>query len=185
MPYAVRLPGSSRHKPRRSAFRVCHLGRGPGPHARAVMAPRGPDSAGVWSGRVALGHRRLRIIDLSEAGAQPMVDAELGLTIAWNGCIYNYQELRQELHGHGYRFSRTATLRCCSGLPPLGRPLRQPSPRNVRVRHRGTRQRPGVTRPGPLGIKPLYLTQDSRRIRSACASAGVAGRRRRRTRGSS
>ncbi|KRE31943.1 asparagine synthase [Mycobacterium sp. Soil538] len=70
-----------------------------------VMVPRGPDSAGVWSqGRVALGHRRLKIIDLSEAGAQPMVDAELGLSIAWNGCIYNYEQLRDELTGHGYRF---------------------------------------------------------------------------------
>ncbi len=57
-----------------------------------VMVPRGPDSAGVWSqGRVALGHRRLKIIDLSEAGAQPMVDSDLGLSVAWNGCIYNYE----------------------------------------------------------------------------------------------
>jgi len=53
-----------------------------------AMAPRGPDGAGVWSqGRVALGHRRLKIIDLSEAGAQPMIDPDLGLAIAWNGCI--------------------------------------------------------------------------------------------------
>ena len=56
---------------------------------------RGPDGAGVWAqGRVALGHRRLRIIDLCEAGGQPMVDADLGLTIVFNGCIYNHQELR-------------------------------------------------------------------------------------------
>ena len=71
-----------------------------------AMEPRGPDSAGVWSqGRVALGHRRLKIIDLSEAGAQPMIDSELGLSIAWNGCIYNYKQLRRELsEQHGYRF---------------------------------------------------------------------------------
>src|ERR1700733_15226986 len=70
-----------------------------------VMAPRGPDGSGVWSqGRVALGHRRLKIIDLTEAGAQPMVDSELGLSIVWNGCIYNYKQLRSELQGHGYRF---------------------------------------------------------------------------------
>ncbi|MCK5752099.1 MAG: N-acetylglutaminylglutamine amidotransferase, partial [Mycobacterium sp.] len=70
-----------------------------------VMVPRGPDAAGVWSqGRVALGHRRLKIIDLTEAGAQPMVDSELGLSIAWNGCIYNYEQLRDELMSHGYRF---------------------------------------------------------------------------------
>ena len=71
-----------------------------------AMAPRGPDGAGVWSqGRVALGHRRLKIIDLTEAGAQPMVDSELGLSIAWNGCIYNYKQLRQRAESrHGYRF---------------------------------------------------------------------------------
>src|ERR1700756_1464846 len=84
-------------------------GRGPdvaaGSAMAAVMAPRGPDGAGAWSqGRVALGHRRLKIIDLTEAGAQPMVDADLGLALAWNGCIYNYKELRRELTDKGYRF---------------------------------------------------------------------------------
>src|ERR1700752_568547 len=70
-----------------------------------VMAPRGPDSAGVWSqGRVALGHRRLKIIDLTEHGAQPMVDSDLVLTIVWNGCIYNYKKHARDLAGHGYRF---------------------------------------------------------------------------------
>jgi len=70
-----------------------------------TMADRGPDGFGVWSQRhVALGHRRLKIIDLSECAAQPMVDAELGLTIAFNGCIYNYPELRQQLIGRGHRF---------------------------------------------------------------------------------
>lgn len=70
-----------------------------------TMSSRGPDAAGVWSqGRVALGHRRLKIIDLTEAGAQPMIDPELGLAVCWNGCIYNYKELRAELSGHGYRF---------------------------------------------------------------------------------
>ena len=71
----------------------------------AAMDPRGPDGAGSWShGRIALGHRRLTIIDLSEAGAQPMVDAELGLAVAFNGCVYNHQELRAELAAKGYRF---------------------------------------------------------------------------------
>ena len=70
-----------------------------------MIAPRGPDGAGlVIHGNVALGHRRLGIIDLSEKARQPMVDAELGLTIAFNGCIYNYVELRRELEGKGYRF---------------------------------------------------------------------------------
>jgi len=71
-----------------------------------AMAPRGPDGAGVVvRGRAGFGHRRLKIIDLSEASAQPFVDTALGLTIAFNGCIYNYQELREELEAQGYIFA--------------------------------------------------------------------------------
>ncbi|MCV7015582.1 N-acetylglutaminylglutamine amidotransferase [Mycolicibacterium madagascariense] len=69
------------------------------------MVPRGPDGGGAWAGAgVAFGHRRLAIIDLSTTGHQPMHDPELGLTVAFNGCIYNYPELRQQLLGLGYRF---------------------------------------------------------------------------------
>ncbi len=71
----------------------------------ASLVPRGPDGHGIWQqGRIALSHRRLSIIDLSDHASQPMVDSELGLTIAFNGCIYNYQELRAELESRGYRF---------------------------------------------------------------------------------
>ena len=70
-----------------------------------AMVARGPDGSGIFAkGAVALGHRRLKIIDLSERGAQPMVDPELGLAMVFNGCIYNYQELRSELEDRGYRF---------------------------------------------------------------------------------
>ena len=70
-----------------------------------ALAPRGPDGAGVVAhGNAAFGHRRLRIIDLSEKAQQPMVDAGLGLTIAFNGCIYNYPELRRDLEAKGYSF---------------------------------------------------------------------------------
>ena len=70
-----------------------------------ALAPRGPDGEGIVArGRVALGHRRLSIIDLSSRAEQPMVDSELGLTIAFNGCIYNFEALREELSGLGYRF---------------------------------------------------------------------------------
>ena len=55
-------------------------------------------------GRAAFGHRRLKILDLSECGAQPMVDNDCGLTTVFNGLIYNFRELREELEGHGYRF---------------------------------------------------------------------------------
>ncbi|MGA7980512.1 MAG: N-acetylglutaminylglutamine amidotransferase [Chromatiaceae bacterium] len=73
--------------------------------ANAAMAPRGPDGHGIWQqGPLALGHRRLSIIDLSTHASQPMVDSELGLTVAFNGCIYNYKQLRSELEQRGYRF---------------------------------------------------------------------------------
>ncbi|MCB1519278.1 MAG: N-acetylglutaminylglutamine amidotransferase [Hyphomicrobiaceae bacterium] len=70
------------------------------------LRPRGPDGSGVIvRGPVGFGHRRLKIIDLTEHAAQPFVDTELGLTLAFNGCIYNYQALRGELEAQGYRFS--------------------------------------------------------------------------------
>jgi asparagine synthase (glutamine-hydrolysing) len=76
-----------------------------------LMSARGPDDDGlVLQGPVALGHRRLAIVDLSERGAQPMRDQELGLTIVFNGCIYNHDELRTRLGKAGYRFfSRSDT----------------------------------------------------------------------------
>lgn len=71
----------------------------------ARLARRGPDHEGSYSdGPVILGHRRLSIIDLSAHSHQPMVDKVLGLTLAFNGTIYNYRELRRELAGLGYRF---------------------------------------------------------------------------------
>ncbi|WFE69148.1 N-acetylglutaminylglutamine amidotransferase [Thiomicrospira sp. R3] len=64
---------------------------------------RGPDDGGVWTqNQVGFGHRRLAIIDLSPAGHQPMIDQELSLV--FNGCIYNYQALRDELIGLGQVF---------------------------------------------------------------------------------
>ena len=70
-----------------------------------AMAPRGPDGAGMLvRGSAGLGHRRLKIIDLSERAAQPMTDPDLGLSVAFNGCIYNYEDLRGELEAKGYRF---------------------------------------------------------------------------------
>ncbi|RVJ83230.1 N-acetylglutaminylglutamine amidotransferase [Sinorhizobium medicae] len=70
-----------------------------------VLAPRGPDGSGVVvRGNVGLGHRRLRILDLSDKSQQPMIDPELGLSLVFNGCIYNFRELRSELEEKGYKF---------------------------------------------------------------------------------
>jgi asparagine synthase (glutamine-hydrolysing) len=69
------------------------------------MHSRGPDAGGSFmQDRVAFGHRRLSIIDLAAASQQPMVDPLLGLAIVFNGCIYNYRELRGELAAKGYQF---------------------------------------------------------------------------------
>ena len=143
-----------------------------------AMARRGPDAAGVWSqGRVALGHRRLKIIDLSEAGAQPMVDSDLGLAIAWNGCIYNYKNLRRELSEHGYRFfSHSDTEVLLKAYHHWGDKfvdrlfgmfvfaiVERDSGRVLLGRDR-------------LGIKPLYITEDMHRVRFASSlPALVAG----------
>ena len=73
------------------------------------LAPRGPDGAGVaGQGPFVFGHRRLKIIDLTDQAAQPMNDPALGLTLVFNGCIYNYPELRAELEGLGYAFFSTS-----------------------------------------------------------------------------
>ena len=73
---------------------------------REVMVPRGPDGAGLFqAGAIATGHRRLKIIDLSEHAQQPMLDPELGLGIVFNGCIYNYKQLRRNLENRGHAFT--------------------------------------------------------------------------------
>ncbi|WP_018638067.1 N-acetylglutaminylglutamine amidotransferase [Parafrankia elaeagni] len=135
----------------------------------AAMVARGPDGVGTWSsGPVAFGHRRLRIIDLSERGAQPMVDTALGLTVVFNGCIYNYQELRDQLTDAGYSFFST------SDTEVIGKAYHHWGARCVdhfagmfafAVYERDTGRL--VLARDRLGIKPLYVTRDARRLRFA------------------
>ena len=70
-----------------------------------AMAHRGPDGEGAWvDGPVGLGHRRLAVIDLSDAAAQPMANEDGSLVLVYNGETYNFQELRPELEAQGHRF---------------------------------------------------------------------------------
>jgi asparagine synthase (glutamine-hydrolysing) len=135
----------------------------------ADMHRRGPDGSGVYAtGAVALGHRRLKILDLSERGAQPMVDPELGLVAVFNGLIYNYRELRAELEAAGYRFFST------SDTEVLLKAFHRWGPACVErflgmfafgIVERDT----GVLTLGRdrLGIKPLYVTEAPGRLRFA------------------
>ena len=71
------------------------------------IAHRGPDDSGEWwtdDSRVGMGHRRLSIIDLSSSGHQPMCRRDWGLTVVFNGEIYNYQEIKLELLSLGFTF---------------------------------------------------------------------------------
>lgn len=134
-----------------------------------AVVPRGPDGEGAWSaGRVAFGHRRLSVIDLSPAGAQPMVDNALGLTAVFNGCIYDHRDLRAELEGHGHRFFSTSdTEVILKGYAQWGTDVvdhlhgmfafvvhERDTGRVVLARDR-------------LGIKPLYLAETPQRLRFA------------------
>lgn len=134
-----------------------------------VMARRGPDASGIAVyGTHGLGHRRLKIIDLSEQARQPLLDPELGLSIVYNGAIYNYKELRHELQQKGYRFFSTGDTEVILkayhawGAEVVERLngmfafciVERDSGRVFLARDR-------------LGIKPLYYTGSSRSLRFA------------------
>ena len=133
----------------------------------ATMGDRGPDGAGSWSdGAIALAHRRLKVIDLSSAGDQPMTDD--AATIVFNGCIYNHAALRRELSGLGHRFVST------SDTEVILKAWREWGPRCVErfagmfafalYEHASRRL---VLARDRLGIKPLYLAEVGGALRFA------------------
>jgi asparagine synthase (glutamine-hydrolysing) len=135
----------------------------------AAMADRGPDGSGLLvRGPVALGHRRLRIIDLSDRAQQPMVDPELGLNIVFNGCIYNYNELREELRKLGYRFFSSGDTEVVLkawhawGEQSVDRMLGM----FAFAVHERDSGRLALAR-DRFGIKPLYLNHTASRLRFA------------------
>jgi asparagine synthase (glutamine-hydrolysing) len=134
-----------------------------------LMRARGPDDDGlVMQGAVALGHRRLAIVDLSERGAQPMRDQELGLTIVFNGCIYNHDALRARLQAEGYRFySRSDTEVILKAFHAWGDRCLQELKGMfaICIRDHGSGQL--FLARDRLGIKPLYYQRDRRSLRFA------------------
>lgn len=133
------------------------------------MINRGPDDGGaVQIGRHALGHRRLKIMDLSERSQQPMVDRELGLSLVFNGAIYNHPELRAELEGIGYCFqSEGDTEVVLKAYHAWGAQcLERFKGMFALVIWERDSGRLFVAR-DRLGIKPLYYSHDERRFRFA------------------
>jgi asparagine synthase (glutamine-hydrolysing) len=142
-----------------------------------VMADRGPDGGGSWTnGWVALGHRRLTVIDLSDAGAQPMREPQLGLTIVFNGCIYNYPELRRELSAD-YIFSSTCdTEVILKAYAHWGEDFVDHLVGMFAVAIVDERRGCVILARDRLGIKPLYLAELPGRMRFASTlPALVAG----------
>jgi len=140
---------------------------------RDAMRVRGPDGEGAWTaadGRIGLGHRRLAILDLSPAGAQPMAERPdgTGAVITFNGEIYNFRALRAELEEAGARFrsgSDTEVLLALwrrDGEAMVGRlrgmfafAIWDPARQGVFLAR------------DPFGIKPLYLADDGTTLRAA------------------
>lgn len=134
-----------------------------------VLAPRGPDGHGVIArGRWGLGHRRLKIIDLSDKAEQPMTDPALGLSLVFNGCIYNYRELRAQLEARGYRFfsdgDTEVLLKAWHAWGEGAVERLQGMFAFVIVERDSGRVAMARDR---FGIKPLYLAETPRRVRFA------------------
>ncbi|WP_096701999.1 asparagine synthase (glutamine-hydrolyzing) [Magnetospirillum sp. 15-1] len=148
---------------------------------RDAMVRRGPDGAGTWMGqddRVGLAHRRLSIIDVSDAGLQPMASEDGRTRIVFNGEIYNYRQLRDELTQRGERFcshSDTEVVLALyrrDGIAMLGRL------RGMFALAIWDENRQGLLLArDPLGIKPLYLADDGRclRVASQCRALLAGG----------
>lgn len=132
------------------------------------MHRRGPDAEGAWAsadGRVRFAHRRLAIIDLSPAGTQPMWDAESGCVLVFNGEIYNFRALREELVGAGHQFrSDSDTEVVIRGYLHWGEGLLERL-RGMYAFALWDPSRPGVwLARDPYGIKPLYYSDSAGRF---------------------
>ena len=138
---------------------------------REHMRARGPDGAGMWvapNQRIGLAHRRLAIIDLSDAGAQPMASADGQLVITFNGEIYNYRELRAELEAQGHVFrTGTDTEVLLQLYAAYGEGMLQHLRGMYAFALWDARKQALLLARDPFGIKPLYYADDGRTLRLA------------------
>lgn len=138
---------------------------------RDQMAARGPDGHGEWfssDGRVALGHRRLSIVDLSERAAQPMASADHQLIVSFNGEIYNYPALKKELEAKGHIFRTTSDTEVLLHLyAEKGDAMLQDLRGMFAFALWDQRKQALLLARDPYGIKPLYYADDGRTLRLA------------------
>lgn len=134
-----------------------------------AMVHRGPDASGTWTSApdargwgALLTHRRLSILDLSPAGAQPMVDPVTGHAIVFNGEIYNFGDLRQRLMTEGQEFRSTGDTAVILRALSLHGPSAVSWLRGMfAFASWDPKQRRLLLARDPLGIKPLYLARSS------------------------
>ena len=137
---------------------------------RDAVAHRGPDGAGTWvspDGRVGLGHRRLAIIDLSDAAAQPMANEDGTLWISFNGEIYNHADVRRELEqlgGHRWRTDHSDTEVILHAFEQWGIDCFQRFRGMFAIALWDVRKRQLWLIRDRLGVKPLYYTIRNGRV---------------------
>jgi asparagine synthase (glutamine-hydrolysing) len=138
---------------------------------RDHMAARGPDGMGEWIGkdhRIGLGHRRLAVIDLTDAAAQPMVSADGRLVVVFNGEIYNYRQLRGRLETRGYVFrSQSDTEVLLHLYAQKGAAMVHDLRGMFAFAIWDTERRTLLLARDPFGIKPLYYADDGWTFRFA------------------
>ena len=135
----------------------------------AAMVRRGPDASGTWVSApdargwgALLAHRRLSILDLSPAGAQPMVDSVTGHVVVFNGEIYNFGDLRRRLVAEGQEFQSTGDTAVMLRALGLHGPTAVSWLRGMfAFACWDPKQRRLLLARDPLGIKPLYLARSS------------------------